>query len=168
MISCDFCEKQFTHKGINRHERSCELKAWQKRYNSIEKLLNKKGCELRYDSRLCNNYVDNGIGDINEIVNIMVEMKFYINHTSYFDKIECEIMQSLRNDGYYNRDHESYLAKGKALHAWCKQYKNSNDINYDILPNTLHQTAYNIVQYQMKKKNEKNDILHCLNILKHF
>ena len=41
------------------------------------------GCELRGDSRLCEQYIEHGVGDIDDICTIMREMKFYYERTDY-------------------------------------------------------------------------------------
>ena len=152
MSNCDFCKKQFTIKGISRHLKYCKIKAQKNRSSLIEKLLKEKNCELRGDSRLCNDYIDNGEGDANIIVNIMVEMKFYVNHTSYFEEMEEGIEDMLKYRGRFDRDEESYCAKGRALNTWCGQYINYKDINFDILPETLNQEVHDIIHNRTKKE----------------
>jgi len=41
------------------------------------------GCALRSDSRLCNMFIRDGHGDVDEIAIVMCEMKFYYDHTTY-------------------------------------------------------------------------------------
>lgn len=152
MSNCDFCERQFTIKGLSRHLKYCKIKARRDRSSLIKKLLKGKNCELREDSRLCNDYIDNGEGDVNDIVDIMVEMKFYVNHTSYFKELEEGINDELEYRGRFDRDEESYCAKSRALDTWCEQYINYKDINFDILPETLNQKVHTIIHNRTKKE----------------
>ena len=152
MSNCDFCGKQFTIKGISRHLKYCKIKAQGDRFVIIENLLREKNCELRADSRLCNDYIYIGEGDVNMIVNIMVEMKFYVNHTSYNEELEQGINDMLENEGRFDRDEESYSAKSSALKTWSEQYRNYEDINFDVLPETLNQKVHNIIHNRTKKE----------------
>jgi hypothetical protein len=152
MSNCDFCEKQFTIKGISRHLKYCKIKAQGDRSSLIKKLLKEKNCELRKDSRLCNDYINNGEGEVTDIVNIMVEMKFYVNHTSYFEEMEEGINDMLEYKGRFDTDEESYCAKSRALDTWCEQYINFKDINFDILPETLNQKVHDIIHNRTKKE----------------
>ena len=74
--------------------------------------LQRLGCELRGDSRLCDDYIEHGSGDPDEISKVMREMKFYHEHTEYA-AIREEIYHNARqefedemsdDDGYYDRD----------------------------------------------------------------
>lgn len=138
MNNCDYCNKEFTIKGINRHFKYCKIKIRNDRSNLIKKMLEENGCELRNDSRLCNDYINNGKGEPNIIVNIMVEMNFYINYTTYYEELEKGINDMLEYKGIFNRDEESQCAKYNALEIWCKQFACEKDIDFNILPKTLH------------------------------
>ena len=146
MNNCNHCNKKFTTKGINRHLKYCKMKIRNDRLNLIKKLLEENNCELRNDSRLCDDYINNGNGDPNIIVNIMIEMKFYINHTTYHEELEKGINDMLEYKGRFNRDEESQCAKYRALEIWSKQFMCNEDVNYNILPRTLYNKVHEIIQ----------------------
>lgn len=102
----DFVNGCLTYKQI---EESCDrVFAIARRKADLVKKLNEVGCVLRDDSRLCNQYIQDGFGDIDYIVNTMREMKFFHDHTDYPRYMQC-IMDALV-------DHEQDVAK--ALGFW--------------------------------------------------
>ncbi|GAQ90326.1 hypothetical protein KFL_006280010, partial [Klebsormidium nitens] len=52
------------------------------RTKELTQALGLRRLELRDDSRLCNDYIEFGVGDIDEIVDIMDEMRLYYAHTT--------------------------------------------------------------------------------------
>jgi hypothetical protein len=100
------------------------------------------GCELRSDSMLCQNYIQNGIGDLKEIANTMTVMNFFHKYTDY-NSIRNEIYNNAsenyarnieqwkNNDRYYERPFfgeyfdsidASETAKTIALDRWLERY----------------------------------------------
>ena len=73
--------------------------------------LQRLGCELRTDSRLCDDYIEHGNGDPDEISGIMAEMKFYHDHTDYaaireeiYNTARQEFEDEMSDDDGYDRD----------------------------------------------------------------
>lgn len=99
------------------------------RKNELTNALSRMGCQLRSDSRLCNAYIENGKGNLTEIVNTMVEMKFLFQHTRYRDIVD-DIIDDYREWGeYYDYDDVSRQARSRAI----REFKN-NDRNLHLLP----------------------------------
>ena len=104
------------------------------------------GCELRSDSRLCEDYIRDGCGNPREIAGVMAEMKFYYEHTEYeaikdelhetAEEVYRDEMDEYERDrdefGYADRDFRprfrdhycseeaSASAKRAALEAWVR------------------------------------------------
>jgi hypothetical protein len=97
------------------------------------------GCSLRSDSRLCEHYINDNIGDPVEIAGVMQEMKFFYEETCYpsiLNKMrkEAEVQYREALDDCYDDDddfrpqfHEFFCAyedgetaKDKALEKWAK------------------------------------------------
>jgi hypothetical protein len=152
MTNCEYCNSVYTKRGINRHLKFCIIKAQEERKDIIIKLLADKGCELRSDSRLCRAYIEDGEGHPERIAEIMEEMNFYINHTDYYVELDECIESMLKYKGRYDIDEESCSAKLNALIKWCEQYVNIENIDYDLLPNSLHNDAINIIKNRTKKE----------------
>lgn len=74
------------------------------RLAELEAALVARGCLLRPDSRLCAAYIDDDIGEVQDIVETMYEMKFLFAHTRY-KQIRDEIAERMAEemieyDGY--------------------------------------------------------------------
>ena len=103
--------------------------------------LERVGCTLRADSKLCQAYIENDQGDPVYIASVMAEMKFYFEETEYetireemFNKAqeEYELEMDSYNNNYNNYDHRprfhdyfdsqetSNQAKDNALEKWIK------------------------------------------------
>ena len=120
------------------------------RYDMLKSLLEENGCILRNDSVLCKRYIDNifkSSCDVHEIVDTMVEMKFFHEHTSY-KRILDNLYDNLYNykysddyeDDYYskriNNIDLSKRAKDTALKLWLKNTDKSSE-KYKLLPRSL-------------------------------
>jgi len=107
---------------------------------------------LRDDSTLCNKYIENNIGDVNEIVTIMVEMDFYFKYTQYSNILynqRSNYIDNERSYRYYDWDYYITLtskdktmlstsAKKEALKLWCNKRKDCDDaISQPYLPRSL-------------------------------
>lgn len=117
------------------------------RKNELITNLQNVGCKLRSDSRLCEEYIRFGQDriDCSHVVQIMEEMKFYFDETTYSIEYNDEKENFLEYKGHYDIDEISEFAKHKALSKWCKQYKNYNDaIKCKKLPKSLHNKCKNI------------------------
>lgn len=139
--------------------------------------LERKGCTLREDSRVCQAYIEDGIGDLETICNVMCEMKFYFAHTNY-EAIRDE-MYNQAHDEYeeecdeFNRDQyrdyefrprfnfdsseASEWAKFSALKEWIASKPNANDafLTPD-LPNTLKNEVREVTLKQRYYSWSKN------------
>lgn len=73
------------------------------RLREIRLQLQEKGCTLRSDSVLCDDYIVHNKGCINHIVDTMVEMKFFFEHTNY-----AYWMSSMMRDYYRERRRYSH------------------------------------------------------------
>lgn len=118
------------------------------RYDTLKSLLEENGCVLRNDSVLCKRYIDNifkSSYDVHEIVDTMVEMKFFYEHTSY-KRILDNLYGNLYNyedsedEHYYYRRVDkvdlSKRAKDAALKLWLKNTDKSSG-KYKLLPRSL-------------------------------
>jgi hypothetical protein len=105
-------EKRLGRKRTREEERKREL----------ELCLKQRGCELRSDSVLCREYIENKKGDCREIAVIMEEMKFYHTHTDY-----STIYQEIANRqkeylGSYDAESVSESAKRFAFEKWKSKF----------------------------------------------
>lgn len=73
------------------------------RLHELKTRLQEKDCALRNDSVLCDEYILHNKGRINEVVDTMVEMKFFFEHTNY-----ASCMSSLMRDYYRERRRHSH------------------------------------------------------------
>lgn len=81
-------------------------------------LLAAQGLELRADSRMCAEYIQYG-GHVDSVVEMMVEMEFFVNHTEYScvfsDIVDYHERYRLDRDDRWDRDEVSDEAKRTAL-----------------------------------------------------
>lgn len=84
------------------------------RHRRLEEALHLEGLELRRDSRLCKEYVEDGRGTVAHVVAMMLEMEFFVKRTGYL-----EIVEKIRlRRGHHDRGgavEESRWAKQVAL-----------------------------------------------------
>ena len=121
-----------------------------KRKADLLSALSKKGLELREDSRLCKEFIENESRDysLGEIVTKMVEMRFFFEYTDYErirDRMKREEILSQRElfgRGFYpvDMDEISESAKSEAL----ARYKGDRS----VIPRSLRQGA---CSHQLKK-----------------
>lgn len=118
------------------------------RYVYLRDALRDAGCELRADSRMCENYVLNGTFSLDKVVETMVEMKFLFQHTNY-NNVRYNIFRELKaeerrysycdEDVIQNlNDQASEQAKKQVVRQWAK---NRNDIG--ALPESLKRYLVN-------------------------
>lgn len=72
------------------------------RAKELADALSLRNLELRADSRLCNAYIESGVGDIDEIVDVMDEMRFYHAHTNYPYEVQFTSSQEAKNRALNN------------------------------------------------------------------
>ncbi len=103
------------------------------RKNELSERLKQHGLYIRNDSLLCSNYIDYGTGNLDDVVNTMVEMDFFYKYTSYPGIYKSKLNEWFREqrdfDGeyYHELDDESRIelsnaAKRCALIHWVYQY----------------------------------------------
>lgn len=112
------------------------------RMRILSKALEDGGCSIREDSKLCKAFVELGYGDVDVIVKIMQEMKFYFERTEYeaiFDALhetaEREFEYALfeweeggrktmrpRFYAYFDQYEASDLAKERALDGYLQKF----------------------------------------------
>jgi hypothetical protein len=107
-------------RGETVDQRRAERKAAKDRRRlELVVALNERGCRLREDSRLCKAYIEEGVGNPDDIAKNMQEMAFFHRHTRYGDFFR-EIVESYREDGeWWDRDEVSAQAKAMALKDWA-------------------------------------------------
>lgn len=105
---CIDCIPKWIYEQIE-NEKNEELKEQElletrpKRIQELIKELNLKGLDLRSDSKYCYNYIDNGEGDIEDIVERMCQMKYlydYCEMRNELDNVEDEHIETIEA-GYY-------------------------------------------------------------------
>lgn len=130
-------------------QKEIKLLEIKQREEQIIELLKQHNLLLRDDSTLCYGFIENNIGDVTEIVTIMVEMDFYFKYTNYssiFYDYKSNYIYNARsyNNYYYSLSNEeknklSKSSKKEALKGWCmKQKKYDDAINQKYLPKSLH------------------------------
>lgn len=154
VVICDYCNNDYTLRGINRHLRYCKEKALIDRKRLIEQLLYERGCKLRNDSKLCKAYIENNEGDPEEIAIIMEEMKFYIKKTNYYSELEEGTRAMIEYKGSFNLTEESWCAKSRALENWCNKYISITHIDFTKIPKSLHEDIIDIISNRTKKEQK--------------
>ena len=127
--------------------------------------LQKLGCELREDSKLCEAYIKNGVGNPRKIAEIMQEMQFFHEHTQYAsirDRIYQEACDEYQADleewhqdyirdrdfrpvfsQYFDSQSASESAKHEAFESWLTQWDSlETAATSQILPRSLKSTIY--------------------------
>lgn len=152
---CVHCLKEYTVRGLPRHIKHCRVRITDERKELLKQRLEQQGCKLRDDSRLCNDYIENG-GDIDFIVMTMREMKFYFEHTNYEVEYDRCRRGELEYKGCYDRDEISDSAKSSALRKWCEKFTSFEEIDKDILPQSLHDDVKNYFERKQRTKKKFN------------
>jgi hypothetical protein len=137
-------------KEAARDERHAQMHAvMDARRTHLQTALNDVGCVLRRDSRLCNAYINSGNGDVSNIVQTMLEMKFYVEHTTYPQEIrrrmytyytDYEDRELWEDDDDDNRDQISAATKKTVLRVWVEKYGKLS-ISRSCLPTSLKNTV---------------------------
>lgn len=83
------------------------------RKRALEEALARKGLSLREDSRLCSQHIEYGLCDVDEVVETMEEMEFFVNLTGYSRAFRVVRRENFPYD--LDRDWNSVLAKRRAL-----------------------------------------------------
>lgn len=145
--TCDLVER-FLGGRITRAQLEARLphqSARLKRTRSLQVELRALGCELRDDSRLCAEYIDQGEGDPKGVAVVMCEMRFFHQHTAYasiLDELYRE-ERDHRDDRYddpQDRDDRSEDAKADALQRWSDAHPSVRAAcGDDRLPESLRQ-----------------------------
>eukprot|EP00877_Chromochloris_zofingiensis_P013158 jgi/Chrzof1/8096/UNPLg00141.t1 len=126
------------------------------RFVDLSTALNCVGLAIREDSRMCQDYVVDADGDIEDIVAMMQEMEFFFKHTLY-----STYSWSLREIGRHSAEDASETAKLAALHVY------SGDIappqRFQGLPDNDCASAYAMVQElnSWKAENYENSCYKC-------
>jgi hypothetical protein len=105
------------------------------RAKELADALSLRKLELRADSRLCNAYIESGVGDIDEIVDVMDEMRFYHAHTNYPYEVQFTSSQE---------------AKNRALNNWVAGGGRLDDPD---LPLSLKKTVSKRIRKQQRSSN---------------
>ncbi|KAI8144179.1 hypothetical protein BJV82DRAFT_578222 [Fennellomyces sp. T-0311] len=100
------------------------------RRREIVRGLGEYGLQLRSDSRLCAAYIQDGVGDIDDIVTVMREMDWYFRETDYqtFRYVEddyhdyYDYYHRYDHHGYYSPPHRTYLDSGHGKDCALDQY----------------------------------------------
>ena len=96
------------------------------RYVALTTALTARNCNLRNDSKICRMYIEKNIGEISNIVETMLEMKFLFAHTKY-SEIRGQIANRLarewvREQGFVDwndvNERASNEAKSEAMKRW--------------------------------------------------
>jgi hypothetical protein len=83
------------------------------RYEELKAALESRGLKIRQDSQLCREYIEDDEGDVYDIVDVMIEMNFFVNLTDYQDIVKG--IRDRRGHHERNRVQESEWAKQVAI-----------------------------------------------------
>jgi hypothetical protein len=142
-------------------ERSKNLKmkketAKDTRKASLVEALQAQGLTLRSDSRLCEQYISNGKGNLSKIVDIMAEMKFYHEKTDYCDILDSEIDLE-KSSGYrYDIEECKDAARQKALKKWLQNNNNPERWD-DSVPPSIRKSAEQILG-SIRRETQKRKV----------
>jgi len=136
------------HAALEELEKERETKraaARQERESQLVEALRERGLERRSDSRLCDEYVEGRSEyDLDHIVDIMEEMRFYYRRTRYVHHVK-RIKNEHREWGErWRHDEVSEDAKERALDQWLKAQLAKGmapDAIRALLPRSLQDTA---------------------------
>lgn len=78
-----------------------KLQIINERGNKLKQKLDEYGLTLRTDSKLCSQYINHGIGNIEEIVKTMKGMEFLYNNTNYHELMGKELKNEIRECKMY-------------------------------------------------------------------
>ena len=127
-------------EASNKRRRTIEA-VKQKRYDELVNKLGQHGLPLREDSRLCEEYIERGVGNIDHIVETMIEMNFYFQHTDY-RQIYREVWRREKSfSGWADADDVSEMAKYDAL----RQFASGLSECPDYVPASLRSDVQSLV-----------------------
>jgi hypothetical protein len=89
--------KEDKKKELNKNK----LQIRTERENKLKTKLDEYGLTLRTDSKLCSQYINNGNGNLEEIVRIMKGMEFLYNNTKYHELMGKELRDNIRECKMY-------------------------------------------------------------------
>ena len=143
------------------------IKDKQERKNILISRLKEHNLQLRSDSELCSNYIEENDNDLDYVVNTMIEMDFYFKYTNYrneFKNVKYEL-GGYYEDGVYEYDYISIsnIAKERSFRTWCNKYKNYEDCIINIKNTNLYLPSilYEKIQLEFEKiKKEKKEKQH--------
>lgn len=92
-----------------------------RRHDDLLRALIARGCTLRSDSRLCRVFIEEGNGSIDDIVNIMDEMKFFFGHTDYSERMRRGLMARHNGEQSPELPPDSDTEKSNALRAFVQR-----------------------------------------------
>ena len=146
------------------------------RKKELIKKLEENGLRLRNDSELCRKFI-NGVGDLMYVVNTMVEMDWYYNHTNYSGILQRKYSRNNYYDYYdkyskyyddsddesYNKYDRSEEAKDEAITNWIKNKNYTNkpppSLNNKIL--MYEQFYYNSLEIKINENyNTRDEIIN--------
>lgn len=114
-----------------------KLLAALRRERELKAALEARGLQLRGDSTLCANYIMDGDGNVNIIVNIMEEMRFYHKYTRYEYFRERARQIEMDWKGYYNPIEISDTAQRDAWEDIKKRKGRDWLLDLEDLPRTM-------------------------------
>ncbi|KAJ3208159.1 hypothetical protein HDU67_006963 [Dinochytrium kinnereticum] len=109
-----------------------------RRKRMLAHALSDHGLELSSESKLCKDYIDNNLGKLHDIVNVVVETDWFVRCT-WFPKEE-RYSEEAAYPGYYSSlahiayelvNHKSRIMKHLALFAWCRARNSQRSPKFD-------------------------------------
>ncbi|KAL0220447.1 hypothetical protein RCL1_000301 [Eukaryota sp. TZLM3-RCL] len=161
--NCQFKFNSFIAQGIgDAHEIASsihkEIVDKQQRRETLVNELGKHGLRLRSDSRLCDAFIHQGIGDPVKIAEIMSEMNFYHTQTSYSSYYQRHKYREKRRDGYYDHESVGASAKDDAINEWCRKFDSAEEAVSDSrVPQTLYEKIRSAFPLRSFVWNDEDD-----------
>ena len=134
------------------------------RLNWLTHELGLLGCTLRSDSRLCNSYVEHGIGNPASIATIMREMEFYHEYPEIRQSLYDAAREEYENDcegceydrprfgEYFCPEEASETAKRQALTEWLSDRSDQEAYDHCELPKSLKVELFALIcQIRMER-----------------
>jgi hypothetical protein len=104
----------------------------QNRRQILTDLLATRSLEIRDDSKMCSFYILNGHGingeTVEEIVDIMEEMAWLYQNTTYFDTIEARKREYIMDGLWYDLSELIKQAKRRAIRTWVQKHGATDDL----------------------------------------
>jgi len=133
-----------------KRQRDIQMTEMKERKGNLTMALQKHRLVLREDSTLCNNYIRRNQGNVDEIVDTMIEMDFLFRYTNYASILrnhtsnyvyESRMYDDFGYDPLSNTEKIvlSRTSKKLALKEWCAIQKTcDNAIHQKYLPSSLY------------------------------